>query len=55
MAKVFTTGVKGTDNCPYCGRTMRKRAFKFLGMPAHELLCEDEKHRAQVILREDTE
>jgi len=47
---VLTTGVKGTDNCPVCGRTMKRKSFTLCGIEYWMLVCVADGHRAQIIL-----
>ena len=48
--KTLETGVKGTDNCPICGRTMTKLRAKVLVQEVWLLWCDGNDHHVQIIL-----
>ena len=48
--KTLTTGVRGTDNCPVCGRTMRRSKQDICGTVLVCLTCARGVHRVQILL-----
>ncbi len=44
-------GLKGTDNCPVCGRAMQKVKAMRLGIPVMILACQQDDHHVIVTLR----
>ena len=48
-------GVKGTDNCPICGKTMDKAEVQICGTPFVQLTCNlrDSDHHTQILLAKD--
>jgi len=48
--KPLTTGVRGTDNCPVCGRTMRRSKQDICGTVLVCLTCARGVHRVQILL-----
>jgi len=49
-SKILTTGVRGTDNCPVCGRTMHRSNTRICSARFIQLTCSRDKHRVQILL-----
>ena len=54
MKTTLTAGVKGTDNCPVCGKTMERHTVSICGRLLFQLTCNaDEDHHTQIMLDPD--
>jgi len=48
--RTLVTGVRGTDNCPICGRTLKKTPKLFLNRVVIELKCCAADHEVRIYL-----
>jgi len=53
--KTLETGLKGTDNCPICGRAMRRVRTTICDIPYYKLACSSKTHHTQILLLIESE